>query len=83
MYKVLLTDEAAKQLKSLDRRYQKAIAQALKRLKSNPKIGAPLRRELKGKYKLRVSKYRIIYEFDHEKKMIWVVTIDHRRDVYR
>lgn len=83
MYQVLLTDEAEKQLKSLDSRYKKALAQALKRLGSNPKVGAPLREELKGKYKLRVSRYRVIYEFDYEKKIIWIVTIDHRKDVYR
>jgi len=83
MHQVLLTDEAEKQLKSLDIRYRKAIAQALKKLGNNPKIGAPLRKELKGKYKLRVSRYRVIYEFDYEKKIIWIVTIDHRKDVYR
>ncbi|MDO8487269.1 MAG: type II toxin-antitoxin system RelE/ParE family toxin [Candidatus Curtissbacteria bacterium] len=83
MYQVFLTNEAEKQLKSLDSRYQKALAQALKRLAENTKAGAPLRRELKGKYKLRVSRYRIIYEFDYGKKIIWVLTIDHRKDVYR
>lgn len=83
MYRVFLTNEAEKQLKSLDRRYQKALAQGLKRLAQNPKVGAPLRRELKGKYKLRVSRYRIIYEFDYEKKIIRILTIDHRKDVYR
>ena len=83
MYQVLLTDETEKQLKSLDVRYKKAIAQTLKRLGDNPKAGSPLRKELKGKYKLRVSRYRIIYEFDYEKKIIWIVTIDHRKDVYR
>ncbi len=83
MYQVLLTNEAEKQLKSLDSRYQKALAQGLKRLAQNPRVGAPLRREFKGKYKLRVSRYRIIYEFNYEKKIIWILTIDHRKDVYR
>ncbi|OGK35728.1 hypothetical protein A3F59_02405 [Candidatus Roizmanbacteria bacterium RIFCSPHIGHO2_12_FULL_38_13] len=83
MFKVLLTDEAQKQLKSIDRRYQKAITQALIRLEKNPKAGAPLRKELKGKHKLRVSRYRIIFEIDNEKTIIWILTIEHRKDVYR
>ena len=83
MYQVELTDEARRQLKSIDRRYQKAIAQALIRLGDNPKAGAPLRKELKGKYKLRVSRYRIIFEINYEKTIITVITIDHRKDVYR
>lgn len=83
MFKVLLTHEAEKQLASLDRRYQKAIVQALKRLEENPKIGEPLRSELKGKFRLRVSRFRIIYQFDYQEKIIWVLTIEHRKDVYR
>lgn len=83
MYQIFLTQEAKRQLQYLDRRYQKALAQALQRLGENPKIGTALRRELKGKFKLRVSRYRIIFQFDHQEKKIWIVTIDHRKDVYR
>jgi len=83
MFRVLLTREAEVQLAKLDRRYQRAVVLALQRLGENPKIGAPLTKELKGKYKLRVSRYRIIYQFDHPQKTIWILTIEHRKDVYR
>jgi mRNA interferase RelE/StbE len=83
LYKVLLTREAEKQLISLDRRYQRAIVLALRRLGENPNIGESLRHELKGKFRLRVSKYRIIYQVDHKAKTIWILNIEHRKDVYR
>ena len=83
MYDILLAREAEKQLKSLDKRYQKAIAQSLIRLSANPKIGEPLAYELKGKFRIRVSRYRIVYEINHNKQEIMILIIEHRKDVYR
>jgi len=41
----------------------------------------PLRRTLKGYWKLRVGDYRVIFEF--ERSMIIVLGIGHRKDIYR
>ena len=40
---------------------------------------------LKGRseYRLRAGDYRIIYEFDQQKNILCLVTLGHRRDVYR
>ena len=40
---------------------------------------------LKGRseYRLRVGDYRIIYEFDQEKNVLYLVALGHRREVYR
>ena len=40
---------------------------------------------LKGRdeFRLRVGDYRIIYEFDVEKDVIYLVTLGHRREIYR
>jgi len=40
----------------------------------------PLRRTLKGYWKLRVGDYRIVFEFD--RSMIVVLGIGHRKDIY-
>lgn len=40
----------------------------------------PLRRTLKGYWKLRVGDYRVIFEF--ERSMIIVLGIGHRKDIY-
>lgn len=83
MYKVLLAREAEKQLVGIDQRYKKAIIRALQRLSNNPNLGAPLRRELKGLWRMRVGKYRVIYEVKQKSNTVLVWTIEHRRDVYR
>lgn len=82
MYEVVLTREAEKQLKSIDKRYQKAIAGALLRLGENPNSGKPLAYDLKGSFRIRVSRYRIVYNIDLGKNQIQVLTIEHRKDVY-
>lgn len=40
---------------------------------------------LKGRaeYRLRVGDYRIIYEFDPQKNVLYLITLGHRREVYR
>lgn len=40
----------------------------------------PLRRTLKGYWKLRVGDYRVIFEF--ERSMIVILGIGHRKDIY-
>jgi mRNA interferase RelE/StbE len=40
----------------------------------------PLRRTLKGYWKLRVGDYRVVFEFD--RSMIIVLGIGHRKDIY-
>ncbi|MCA2619129.1 MAG: type II toxin-antitoxin system RelE/ParE family toxin [Microcystis sp. M040S2] len=42
----------------------------------------PLTRELSGFYKLRVGDYRVIYEFDRESRIIIIIRVGHRSEVY-
>jgi mRNA interferase RelE/StbE len=40
---------------------------------------------LKGRseYRLRAGDYRIIYEFDQQKNILYLLTLGHRREIYR
>ena len=42
-------------------------------------------RRLKGRseYRLRAGDYRIIYEFDRARNILYLIAIGHRREVYR
>lgn len=44
--------------------------------------GKPLRYSLKGFRRLRVGDYRVIYQIIEEKVLVFIVEIDHRKDVY-
>lgn len=50
----------------------------------NPRdLGAPLTGPLSGRWRYRVGDYRIICEIDDGRLRVLVLTIGHRRDVYR
>ncbi|MFH0798939.1 MAG: type II toxin-antitoxin system RelE/ParE family toxin [Pseudomonadota bacterium] len=45
-------------------------------------LGKPLRYSLKGHRRLRVGDYRIVYRIDPKERIVTIVVIKHRRDVY-
>lgn len=46
-------------------------------------VGKPLRRELDGYWSARRGAYRVMYRLDDEARVVTVVLIEHRADVYR
>ena len=54
------------------------------RLLDNPhRVGKSLTRELDGYHSARRGAYRVIYRIDETARIVHVVRIDHRADVYR
>lgn len=53
-------------------------------LAANPyRVGKPLRPPLEPLYSARRGEYRILYRIEDDRLIIEIVTIEHRRDVYR
>ncbi len=46
-------------------------------------VGHPLQRELTGLWAARRGPYRVIYEIDDDARIVSVLRVDHRADVYR
>jgi mRNA-degrading endonuclease RelE of RelBE toxin-antitoxin system len=78
---VELAKSAAKDAGAIPVPYREAVKHALADLAENPFLGIPLKGSLKGLYRLRVAKYRIVYFFDDT--TLWGVSVRHRKDVYR
>ncbi len=66
----------------LNARMKKRIRTAIEtRLVNEPQqYGEPLRKTLKGYWKLRVGDYRVVFKI--KKKEIWILGIIHRKKVY-
>jgi len=61
-----------------------AVLEALDAIAENPRrLGKPLMLEHEGRYAARRGPYRIIYELDEDERLVRVIAIGHRRDVYR
>ena len=84
---VKTTDIAEKQLKKLDRPVQKRILDWLEdRIEGckNPRhFGEPLKGDFSGLWRYRVGNYRIICEIKDNTITVLVLTIGHRRYVYK
>ena len=44
--------------------------------------GKPLRHGLKGRWRLRVGDWRVVYLIDHSTQVVTITAIRHRKDVY-
>ena len=66
-----------------DRKLGEQIAKAIDRIALNPNLGKFLKGDWKGYRKYRTGNYRIIYRIEHSKLIIYIITIDDRKDVYR
>ena len=83
MYTILVERYAQKQLMKMNMAAISAIREAIASLAVNPRPTGC--KKLKGEpaWRIRVGDYRVIYEVDDEKVTIIVITVGHRKDVYR
>lgn len=84
MYKVEYAKGVIKDLKSLSKDVRNKALQAVEKiLARDPQAGKPLTATYKGLWKFRIGDYRIIYTIEKERLVIFVLRIQHRKDVYR
>ena len=87
MWAIELTPSARRQLHRLDRQTQKRLSWFLSvrvAVAENPVApGQPMRGEWVGHTRFRVGDYRIIVLILRARRIVRVVKIGHRRDVYR
>ena len=85
-WRIEVTDIAKKQLAKLDRQVQLEIVRYLWEkiaTEEDPRRhGAPLRRELLGRWKYRGGVCRLICEIQDEKVLVLVLMVGHRSKVY-
>ncbi len=61
-----------------------AVLAAIDHIADAPqRIGKPLRLELEGLWSARRGPYRVVYRIDESQRLVQIITVDHRADVYR
>jgi mRNA interferase RelE/StbE len=81
-YNITIRKKAVKFLGSINEPYYSRIKDAIVNLKSNPRpIGY---KKLKGRngYRIKVADYRIIYEIKEESKIVDILIVGHRKNIY-
>lgn len=86
LFNIIVDPYAAKDLKKLKRTNPKLLSRLIKAIDSlrlNPYQGKSLKGDKKGCHSLRKNDYRIIYEVYPHQKIIHVIRVGHRREIYR
>jgi mRNA interferase RelE/StbE len=82
-YQIRILPAAEKSLSKLPKKMQLRIQGAITVLASNPL--PPVAKKLVGRdsYRLRVSDYRIVYSIHENILTVKIISIGHRREIYR
>jgi len=82
-YSIVIKPSAVKELDALPKSDLKKITNKINKLAVNPRPLGSEKLSGQEKYRLRQGNYRIIYEIEDVVRIVRVVKIGHRREVYR
>lgn len=86
-WKIEFDQDVEKDLRKIDRQMQRRILDYLRQRIANstdPRtLGKPLRGQVPHLFRFRVSDYRIICQIKDAQVLILVISIAHRKEVYR
>lgn len=84
-WKLVVAGPAERALARLPEKTATAVVEfLLGALTDDPRrVGKPLERELTGLWVARRGAYRVVYDLDEAQRLIVVLRIDHRADIYR
>ncbi len=83
-YRIDFKPSAAREFRKLSKDIAKRISKKIDSLAENPfPHGYTEMKGSKNYYRIKTGDYRIIYTVEHGELLILVVTIGHRREIYR
>lgn len=85
MRSLVFTESALKLFKKLDKEVQKRIKEKLVRYISQPEPLSYAKKLISpkiGTYRRRIGDYRVIFDIDKNGKLIILLIIGHRKDIY-
>jgi len=83
MYNIKLTKEAIDNIAVLSLKKKRQLRDAIQRIAKDPLVGKCLTNRLSGLHSYRSGDYRIIYKILHQQILIIVLTVGHRKDIYK
>lgn len=82
-YSLKIKRSAVKEIEALPGEARRRVVEAIDGLRDNPHQGTLLKGKSSGLRRIRVGRYRVIYEVAARQLVVLVIRIGHRRDVYR
>jgi mRNA interferase RelE/StbE len=82
-YQIIIEKTAQKDILKINRSAQITISQSISLLADEPRPSGCIKLKGREAWRIRVGDYRVIYEINDKILIIKVVTVSHRRDVYK
>ena len=82
-YRVIFSRSARKQMERFSGETETRLLAKLSALEANPRPSGCKKLKKRDAWRVRVGDYRIIYEIHDKVLQVIVVTVGHRREVYR
>jgi len=82
-YSLIVLPSAEKQILRLNSPDYDSVRTKIAALKDNPRLtGCRKLSDVPG-WRIRVGRYRVVYEIDDSQKIVTVLKVAHRKDIYR
>ena len=83
-YRVLIKPSAAREIEAVDqKKVRQRIVKTILALAVEPRPGCEKLAGENERYRVRVGRYRIVYSIADDERVVLVVRVAHRKDVYR
>ena len=82
-YSVLIKKSAERDLRKIPKADLQRITQRIKDLATSPRPSGSEKLAGQDSYRIRQGDYRIVYTVDDNQRLIEIIKIGHRREVYR
>lgn len=86
MYLYEIKPELEKSLQKLarrDKRHYESVVRKILQIAGNPEICKPLRNVLRGKRRVHIGHFVLVYEVDEKEKKISFLDFEHHDDAYK
>jgi mRNA interferase RelE/StbE len=82
-WRVVFVRSAEKELAKLSTNIQLRVGQAIRSLEDHPFPGQAKRLKGREEFRIRVGDYRVLYTVEHKARVLTILAIGRRREVYR
>lgn len=84
-YRIRIKTSAAKEIEAVDQKKDRQrIVSRIQSLAENPRPSGCEKLSGQGdKYRVREGHYRVVYSIEDKDRLVYVVKVGHRKDVYR
>ncbi len=82
-YRILILPRADRELDALPLQQQERVSEAIDRLAENPRPPGCVKMKGVQAWRIRAGDYRVVYEVEDGGKVVRIMQVGHRKDVYR